>query len=121
MDDAPERAVGATHEHVVVPGGTLGGRSREYLRKIALSTLTKRRLLRTGHTATLGYITDTFGLRNLQYMGAERVLWSSDYPHISADWPSSWRVIQASMSGISGTDRELILAGNAQRLYGFGR
>ena len=68
-----------------------------------------------------GYMTDTFGLRNLEYMGAERVLWSSDYPHISADWPSSWRVIQSSMSGISLEDRQLILAGNAQRLYKFGQ
>jgi peptidoglycan-N-acetylglucosamine deacetylase len=33
---------------LTVADGTLGGRSREYLRKIALSTLTKRRLLRTG-------------------------------------------------------------------------
>lgn len=33
---------------LTVSGGTLGGRSREYLRKIALSTLAKRRLLRTG-------------------------------------------------------------------------
>jgi predicted TIM-barrel fold metal-dependent hydrolase len=68
-----------------------------------------------------GYMTDTFGLRNLEYMGAERVLWSNDYPHISADWPHSWRVIQSSMSGMSPEDRQLVLAGNAQRLYGFGR
>ncbi|HQV56367.1 MAG TPA: amidohydrolase family protein [Ilumatobacteraceae bacterium] len=66
-----------------------------------------------------GYMTDTFGLRNLAYMGAERVMWSSDYPHISADYPTSWRVIQASMSGISAADKQLILAGNAQRLYKF--
>ncbi len=65
------------------------------------------------------YITDTFGLRNLQYVGAERVLWSSDYPHISADYPYSWRTIQASMSGISPQDRAQILHGNAERLYGF--
>jgi len=67
-----------------------------------------------------GFITDTFGLRSLPWMGAERVLWSSDYPHISADWPYSWRTIQASLSGIPADDRHLILAGNAQRLYQFG-
>jgi uncharacterized protein len=68
-----------------------------------------------------GYMTDTFGLRNLDYVGAERVLWSNDYPHISADWPNSWRVIHSSMAGIAPADRDLVLAGNAQRLYGFGR
>ena len=67
-----------------------------------------------------GYMTDTFGIRNLEYLGAERALWSNDYPHISADWPNSWRVIQSSMAGLSDADRHLVLAGNSQRLYGFG-
>jgi predicted TIM-barrel fold metal-dependent hydrolase len=52
-------------------------------------------------------------------MNPERVLWSTDYPHISADWPNSWRTIQASMSGISSQNRDLICHGNAERLYGF--
>ena len=67
-----------------------------------------------------GYMTDTFGLRNRDYVGAERILWSSDYPHISADWPNSWRTIQAVDGRHRPADRELILAGNAQRLYKFG-
>ena len=47
-----------------------------------------------------GYMTDTFGLRMRDDVGVERILWSNDYPHISADWPYSWRTIQASMSGV---------------------
>ena len=66
-----------------------------------------------------GYMTDTFGLRNYGHVGAERILWSSDYPHISADWPYSWRTTQASMSGLPPEDRDMILAGNAVRLFGF--
>jgi len=68
-----------------------------------------------------GYMTDTFGLRNREYVGAERILWSTDYPHISADYPYSWRTIQASMSGIAPEERELILHKNAERLYKFGQ
>ena len=64
-------------------------------------------------------MTDTFGIRNRDDVGVERMLWSSDYPHISADWPYSWRTIQASMSGVPPEDEHLILAGNAPRLYGF--
>ena len=67
-----------------------------------------------------GYMTDTFGLQNRQYVGAERILWSSDYPHISADWPYSWRTIQSSMSGVSPEERNLILHANAERLFKFG-
>ena len=44
-------------------------------------------------------------------VGVERIVWSSDYPHISADWPYSWRTIQASMSGVPREERDLILAG----------
>jgi predicted TIM-barrel fold metal-dependent hydrolase len=68
-----------------------------------------------------GYMTDTFGLDHREYIGADRILWSSDYPHISADWPYSWRTIQASFSGIPTEEREMILHGNAERLFGFAR
>ncbi|MFA5885727.1 MAG: amidohydrolase family protein [Acidimicrobiia bacterium] len=67
-----------------------------------------------------GYMTDTYGIHNRHAVGVERILWSSDYPHISADWPSSWRTILASFSGVPAHERDLILAGNAARLYGFG-
>jgi len=66
-----------------------------------------------------GYMTDSFGLRVRDDIGVERILWSSDYPHISADWPYSWRTIQASMSGVAPRDKHLILAGNCARLYHF--
>jgi predicted TIM-barrel fold metal-dependent hydrolase len=67
-----------------------------------------------------GYMTDTFGLRNMDFVGSERILWSSDYPHISADYPYSWRTIQASLAGVRPPDRNNILHGNSERLYGFG-
>ena len=66
------------------------------------------------------FITDTFGVRSRHDVGVENMLWSSDYPHISADWPYSWRSIQAAMSGVPHDEREQLLAGNAVRLYGFG-
>jgi predicted TIM-barrel fold metal-dependent hydrolase len=66
-----------------------------------------------------GYMTDSIGLRMRDDIGVERILWSNDYPHISADWPYSWRTIQASMSGVPAAEKQLILAGNASRLYGF--
>jgi uncharacterized protein len=65
------------------------------------------------------YITDPYGLDNRHRIGVDRILWSSDYPHQSADWPFSWKTIQTSFSGIAPGERDLILAGNACRLYGF--
>jgi uncharacterized protein len=66
-----------------------------------------------------GYISDAAGIDNRQRIGVERIMWSSDYPHISADWPNSWRTIEASFSGVPRAERDLILAGNAARLYNF--
>jgi predicted TIM-barrel fold metal-dependent hydrolase len=67
-----------------------------------------------------GFMTDPIGIRLRDAIGVERMLWSSDYPHVSSDWPHSWRTILNACSGVPAAERELILAGNAQRLYGFG-
>ena len=66
-----------------------------------------------------GFMTDTHGVHNRGSVGVERILWSNDYPHISADWPNSWRTIQAAFSGVPSDERNLMLSGNAQRLWGF--
>jgi predicted TIM-barrel fold metal-dependent hydrolase len=60
-------------------------------------------------------------VRNRHEVGVENMLWSRDYPHISADWPNSWRSIHATFSGVPSDERAQILAGNAARLYGFSR
>jgi len=65
------------------------------------------------------YVTDGVGVDNRHLIGVDRILWSSDYPHVSADWPHSWKTIQASFAGVCSADRRAILAGNAARLYGF--
>jgi predicted TIM-barrel fold metal-dependent hydrolase len=65
------------------------------------------------------YMTDGFGIANRDAIGVERVLWSSDYPHISSDWPRSRAVINDTFAGVATDERDAILAGNAQRLYDF--
>ena len=46
------------------------------------------------------------------------MMWSNDYPHITSDWPYSWKTINASFAGVPADERHEILAGNAQRLLG---
>jgi predicted TIM-barrel fold metal-dependent hydrolase len=65
------------------------------------------------------FITDPVGVRLRHDVGVERMMWSSDYPHIGADWPHSWRSIGNAFSGVPLAEQELMLAGNAARLYGF--
>jgi predicted TIM-barrel fold metal-dependent hydrolase len=67
------------------------------------------------------FITDRYAIANRHRIGVERMLWSNDYPHITSDWPYSWRTINAAFADVSPAERQLILAGNAQRIFGFGR
>jgi predicted TIM-barrel fold metal-dependent hydrolase len=66
------------------------------------------------------YMTDAFGISNRHAVGVDRILWSSDYPHISSDWPHSWKSIDETFAGVPDAEKHAILAGNARRLYGFG-
>ena len=84
--------------------------------RFGLSALPSEYIERHFH---FGFITDTLGIDLRDRIGVERMLWSTDYPHISADWPNSWRTIQSSFSGVPADERQLILCGNAMRLYGF--
>jgi uncharacterized protein len=66
------------------------------------------------------YLTDHYAVHNRHAIGVERLMWSSDFPHSGTDWPDSWRQIDADFSDVPKHERDLILAGNAQRLYRFG-
>jgi predicted TIM-barrel fold metal-dependent hydrolase len=66
------------------------------------------------------YVTDAYAIDNRHAVGVERMLWSSDYPHITSDWPYSWKTINAAFADVPDDERHAILAGNAMRLFGFG-
>jgi predicted TIM-barrel fold metal-dependent hydrolase len=68
---------------------------------------------------TFAYVTDTYGVDNRHRIGVNRMLWSSDFPHASSDWPNSWRTVAAAFAGVAFEERHAILAGNSSRLYGF--
>jgi predicted TIM-barrel fold metal-dependent hydrolase len=67
------------------------------------------------------YITDHVAIQLLESVGPDRLMWSSDFPHTGTDWPNSWITIDADFAGVEKAKRELVLAGNAQRLYKFGQ
>ena len=64
---------------------------------------------------------DNYAVENRHRIGVERMLWSNDYPHITSDWPMSWKTINASFADVPPHERHAILSGNAQRIFGFGR
>jgi len=62
--------------------------------------------------------TDHAGLRLLDTLGEDRVMWASDYPHADSTWPESQKAIEDNFKDISTGARRRILCENARQLYG---
>jgi predicted TIM-barrel fold metal-dependent hydrolase len=67
------------------------------------------------------FITDPVAIETRHRIGIERMMWSNDYPHITSDWPTSWKTINASFASVPVDERQQILADNARRIFGFTR
>jgi uncharacterized protein len=67
------------------------------------------------------FITDPFAVGNRARIGVDRMLWSSDYPHITTDWPLSWKTINATFTDVPPDEKHAILCGNSLRLFKFDR
>lgn len=53
-----------------------------------------------------------------ELVGADRILWASDFPHPDAKHPGMTADLTANISPLSPHDQQLIAGGNAARLYG---
>ena len=56
----------------------------------------------------------------LSFVGADRVMWGSDYPHRESTWPRSREVLTRILHDLSDKDRKLMTYTNAADLYGLG-
>lgn len=50
-------------------------------------------------------------------LGTRNIMWSSDYPHPVSSWPNSRKIAEEQTAGMSAEDRDLVLAGNAARVW----
>ena len=65
------------------------------------------------------YIDDYVGVANRCFIGVDRMMWSSDYPHQASSWPHSQEVVARDFKDANEDDRFKITRGNVARLYGF--
>ena len=63
---------------------------------------------------------DPVALRCLDFVGAETLLWGSDYPHDEGTFPHSQAVIDRTFADIAQADKRKIVYDNARRIYGIG-
>jgi predicted TIM-barrel fold metal-dependent hydrolase len=65
------------------------------------------------------YQTDPVGLKLLDDLGADKIMWGSDFPHPDGVWPDSREYIAREMADLPAEVRRKIVCENAARLYGF--
>jgi predicted TIM-barrel fold metal-dependent hydrolase len=63
------------------------------------------------------FLDDMLGLRMRHDLGVENILWSTDFPHPATTWPHSREVVERQFADVPADERELIVSGNARRLY----
>lgn len=64
-----------------------------------------------------GFLYDPIGVKRRDAIGAERLIWGSDFAHAASDWPHSLQAIERSFAGVPDDDRYMMLAGNVIRFF----
>ncbi len=90
------------HHNWLASGVSLDGPPSSYLRRNVWYTFQK----------------DPVAVETRDRVGVNRLLWASDYPHSDSTWPHSRDVIERDFKGVSRSELEAIVGGNAAELYG---
>jgi len=65
------------------------------------------------------YQTDPIGVKLIEELGEDRVMWGSDFPHPDGVWPDSQEYVAKELGHLPESVRHKIVTGNAAALYGF--
>lgn len=61
---------------------------------------------------------DALGLKLIEHIGVDKVMWAVDYPHAEGSWGISEDSIRQVLDAVSPEDAKKILGGNAIRVFG---
>ncbi len=65
------------------------------------------------------YQQDVVGIKLLEELGEDNIMWGSDFPHPDGVWPDSQTFIEDQLGHLPPTTRRKIVCDNAAALYGF--
>ncbi len=63
---------------------------------------------------------ERFGVGARDFIGADHLMWASDYPHGTSTYPDSWKLVDHVLGTVPEADRERLQYRNALRLYNLG-
>ena len=64
-----------------------------------------------------GFFEDRVGVRLRHEVGVERMMWSTDFPHVVTRWPKSLQALESQMVGVPQEERWNMVAGNAIKFF----
>jgi predicted TIM-barrel fold metal-dependent hydrolase len=67
------------------------------------------------------FISDNAGLANLDLIGADNVMFETDYPHSDSNWPHSRKKLEDSLANVPDDQARKIAELNARKLFNFPR
>ena len=65
------------------------------------------------------YQSDNVGLKLIDELGEDNVMWGSDFPHPDGVWPDSQDFLEREVGHLSEATRSKVVCENAAKLYGF--
>jgi len=65
------------------------------------------------------YQSDRIGIKMLDEIGEDNIMWGSDFPHPDGIWPDSLEYIERELGQLPAPTRHKIVCANAAKLYGF--
>ena len=67
----------------------------------------------------LSFQEDAVGVRLRDVIGADNMMWGSDYPHSESTFPRSRQILADILAGVPADEQAKIVGGNTTRVYGF--
>jgi len=64
------------------------------------------------------YQTDPIGVKLIDDLGADKIMWGSDFPHPDGIWPDSREYVAKEMGHLPADKRRKVICENAGKLYG---
>jgi predicted TIM-barrel fold metal-dependent hydrolase len=86
-------------------------------RHLGLPKLTRRPSEYLKEHAHWGFFEDHVGVKLRHEIGVNRMMWSTDFPHVVTRWPKSIEMFQSQTAGVPDDERWQMAAGNAIKFF----
>ena len=67
--------------------------------------------------ALWGVFDDPIGIQLRHMIGVDKILWSTDFPHVVTRWPKSWELVHEQFADVPDHEKQAILAANAVKFF----